>query len=101
VSIRDQVDQTAWATPAARTPFAGKPEGYACACRPANFEELALAVIEYNSYEHGWSEFLHGFYRCKIPDFFAIEPPDEFSVEGRVAGRRGRSSLDAVRTAGA
>lgn len=76
---RDELDKQAWAVLAERTPFTGKPEGFERSGRPANFAELAVAIEEYGSYSHAWSEFLHEFYRYKIPDFFAVEPPAHFS----------------------
>jgi hypothetical protein len=76
---RDEIDQKAWAILAARTPSAGKPEGFARSGRPANFEELAVAEESYGDYSHAWSEYLHEFYRFKTVDFFAVEPPARFS----------------------
>jgi hypothetical protein len=80
---RDQLDKQCWAILAARTPFTGKPEGFARSGRPANFQELAVATEDYGDFEHAWSEFLHEFYRYKTPDFFAIEPPESVPLKRR------------------
>lgn len=79
MKTRAEIDQKCWAILAARTPFAGKPEGFMHSGHPANFRELADAEESYGDYGHAWSEFLHEFYRYKTVDFLAVEPPAQFS----------------------
>ena len=83
MKTRNQFDQQAWSVLAFRTPFSGKPKGFECSGCPANFVELAEAEEAYGNFEHAWSEFLHEFYRHKAADFFAFEPPVQFSVGRR------------------
>lgn len=83
--MRNQIDQAAWATPGVPDPFAGRPEGFECSGPSRQLPRARCRYGGIRGLRTRTERILHEFYPYKTADFFAVEPPVQFSIERRVA----------------